>query len=441
MEKAYQTTSGFGVLTAANRSVLPTFQPAAFSSGETASMTGPMDGASRSLEPKAEGKGLARLLESPYSSTSAPSESASSSPLFYSLAPGAWLESIPAISASEVGPQGWATGAEETAMMAGSMHEAIQTAVSHFVGPAAENQVVAPSVASSEWSPSAFAEGYSSTPSSDLLSSGAWLPDIPPLMAREVRPQGALMMEQAPQEDGQPSTSAAARANHVARSPPSVDKPSFLLHPFIRLPTAPRGLSLRPMDPDLPTINFYRHLTSAQLLGTLRELFSKRKLTFRDANELLDTTESLVRFARSHLRPVSTARIAHIVRHVGIFFMVADAVVSAAEILRQELISYPWWKSFIASFPTHYSVKKPPKDVKEIAHVNYSMLKRLIASLEIYKAGLRPAAQEVLSLKRELLCSPTSLTYFRASRWDPWREDDKKFVTLEADFFDDSDAE
>ncbi|KAL8443907.1 hypothetical protein Emed_006502 [Eimeria media] len=434
MELEYQMTSGgLDEPTHATQPLLQTLHPTSSIPGEKSqSMTGPMHAASQAdpstpLEPTDEG---------PKHSTPSSARPASSPPLFPSLAPGAWLEDIPSIYGAEVGyPQGAATTAiEGTVGMEGPTYKTPQIVDSHFLSPAEGSQVVAPSVPSFE--------GSLSTAPVDALSPFAWLMNIPPLLAGEVKPNEMHEMDEGKQEEEQqPSTSAAASAEFVEENYQSPEPTDMRVHPFIRLPTAPRGLPLRQMNPDDPPPRAYQRVTSTELLAVLRELFAKSKLTPEDVEVLLDATEALVRFTRSHIRPISTSRMAHVLRHVGIIFMSADAIASTAEILGLNLPSNWWWSSFIESFPQKDIVKEPRKDVKEAAHVNYALLKRLFAALDIYKTGVRPPVKEVLSLKRKLLCSQTTLTYFRTSRWNPWRIDDEEFEARELETTDDSEEE
>ncbi|KAL8272817.1 hypothetical protein Esti_003256 [Eimeria stiedai] len=443
MEQEYQITSGSGMPTDASPSVLPTFQPAVFLPRETVSVTGPMHGAAQTatshhLGPRAEGESLAPLLATFDSLTSASREGVSFTPSFYSFSPEARLASISPTLAGEVGSQGKATVVAETAGVVTSMHETQQNAGSHPLGPAAGDEGFSPLPISSYLSPSASSGSGSFTPSFVSLSPEAWLEGIPAILAGDLGPQ----VEQAPPDDEQPSTSAAAGAELVATSAPSTDQqPAPPLHPFIRLPAAPRGLSLRRVNPKVAIHFPYKYSSSSQLLGLMRTLLSKPELTLEDAHLLLHTAESMVDFARNHLRPNAPVGIADALRQVGFFFMLADAVVSAIEVLNQHPASFHWWKPFVSSFPQKYSVKRPRRAWREMTYSNLRLLRRLAAALEIYKTGIRPHRREIVRLKRRLLCSPNSVAYFKSARWDPWRKDDEDFATSQVESSDDSGEE
>ncbi|KAL8272816.1 hypothetical protein Esti_003255 [Eimeria stiedai] len=131
----------------------------------------------------------------------------------------------------------------ETVSVTGTMHGAAQTATSHHLGPRAEGESLAPLLATFDSLTSASHESVSFTPSCYSFSPEARLASISPTLAGEV--------EQAPPDDEQPSTSAAAGAELVATSAPSTDQqPAPLLHPFIRLPDVPPLFSVRPIDRD-----------------------------------------------------------------------------------------------------------------------------------------------------------------------------------------------
>ncbi|KAL8443908.1 hypothetical protein Emed_006503 [Eimeria media] len=198
-------------------------------------------------------------------------------------------------------------------------------------------------------------------------------------------------------------------------------------HPFIRLPLVSPVLALPNFEPMLgrPILASY---ASTEMLLTIRYLFTKESLTAADAELLAASVRSLVRFACFRLgRHVSTKKQSHLIRHLGLSFLVLDAVVCSLTLLGVDMSSAAWWDEFILSFPTNYTASKPWRDNSEKAWHNYKLVKALLTALEIYKTGVRPRAQDVLRLKRMLLCSQHAVSHFKGSRWNRWRLDDKEF--------------
>ncbi|KAL8440889.1 hypothetical protein Emag_007646 [Eimeria magna] len=321
----------------------------------------------------------------------------------------------------------------ETASVAGPVHGASQAAPSRVSRPAAEDEDFAPPVASGDLSSSAFVASGSSSQLRPLLSPEAWLESIPHILTEYEmrRPHGgAVEGKESSEADKQPSTSGAAREELAVKSATSTDQQQIHLHPFVRLPAVRPGISVTPIDPqDILTCPGAPRLSTG-LLGLMRGLFAKPELDASDARALILTAGYLVKFVQRRLTlELTNPHNAHVIRHVGLFFMVADAVVAAYHAVGFQPASFSWWSTFTEAFPTSHQVRSPSKYSRKSTHFNFKLLKGLIGALNIYKTGSRPPVQTVLQLKRMLLCSTYSLAYFKARRWNPWREDNKSFQT------------
>ncbi|KAL8439029.1 hypothetical protein Efla_002438 [Eimeria flavescens] len=153
------------------------------------------------------------------------------------------------------------------------------------------------------------------------------------------------------------------------------------VHPFFRLPALLPGAVRVNLDP-FTSHSPFQWAASEKMLQTLHDLFAKRALDAADAALLISTSESLVRFSWFRLgRPVSVGKQTHVLRQLGLSFMILDSVVCALQILRLDPTSTGWWKEFIRSFPTSYVVSEPSLSVRR-AGPNFDVVKRLITAVK-----------------------------------------------------------
>ncbi|KAL8443906.1 hypothetical protein Emed_006501 [Eimeria media] len=333
----------------------------------------------------------------------------------------------------------------ETATFTGPMHAASQIVPPFLLGLTAEEESFTPPMQSSDSSSSLFPGSPS-----HVLSPGAWLEDIPHILTEpesideviEKSQDESVEGEESPQDDEQASTSAAATAEVAVRSVPSPYLHQPDMHPFIRLPAVPTGLFVEPVDPLVLDPEATTSFVSRGLLGLMRELLAKPMLTPTDARALMETSAYLVSFAEARLKKdLFEPHTAHLIRHAGLFFMVVDAVVCAYRVVGLQPATFRWWNKFIESFPGQLDIRKPRKSSRKSIAFNYKLIKGIAEALEVYKTGARPPGELVLKLKRMLLCTPHSQAYFRAARWDPWREDDKKYRESHVESSDESTEE
>ncbi|KAL8439022.1 hypothetical protein Efla_002431 [Eimeria flavescens] len=166
----------------------------------------------------------------------------------------------------------------------------------------------------------------------------------------------------------------------------------------------------------------------AQLLCSRKDVSSLPSLKVA-AEELMAATEALVSCLQAAI-PIASGHQRHIVRQLGRSSVVLEAVMSVRRLLRPHGHVTKWWRKLLATIPTDYKVKEALLTADPQRKFHCKLVKRLLATIEIYKTGGRPHPSEVLQLKRMLFCSKLITIYFRSSPWRAWRMDDEEFRAI-----------
>ncbi|KAL8443904.1 hypothetical protein Emed_006499 [Eimeria media] len=171
-----------------------------------------------------------------------------------------------------------------------------------------------------------------------------------------------------------------------------------------------------------------RPRSSSQVLSKVHALLTRPRLSAVEAEHLMETIERLVSYTCWGMgRRVTVGSYSHVLRQLGLYFIILDSVVSAIQILGPKMVPEKWWASFVASVPTDSHLPEPPKFFRIERGYTYQSIKRLRPALELLKTRVRPSVEEVVSLKRMLFCSEESLAYFKGKRWNAWRDDERNF--------------
>ncbi|KAL8440887.1 hypothetical protein Emag_007644 [Eimeria magna] len=195
-------------------------------------------------------------------------------------------------------------------------------------------------------------------------------------------------------------------------------------HAFFRLPVVDNST--------LREFNLHsgraRPRSSSHVLSTAHDLLARPALSASEAELLMSTMELLVSYTRWGMgRTVSSGNYSHLLRQMGLYFIILDAVVSARQILGPKMVPERWWPSFVASIPTESYLPESPTLPRIAERYTYQLIKRLRPALKLLMAGIRPSVEDVVSIKRLLFCSQKSLAYFKGARWNAWRDDERKF--------------
>ncbi|KAL8425875.1 hypothetical protein Efla_007748 [Eimeria flavescens] len=221
--------------------------------------------------------------------------------------------------------------------------------------------------------------------------------------------------------DGQPGASSAVH--------PPVVASAYAQHPFFRLPLVNVPQQARPrvntkLEP-------YGTLTSRQLhplLHIARELLVKPALEKQDLIRLSAVVHELISYGY-HYEVDSAAhkRATRACQVLGRRFLLLDAVLSGLQVLGDQPRG-EWWETFAAAVSHDADEVRPEEPVRSpVINFNRRLMRKLVQALRVLKTGARLSAQETVTLKQMLLCSPLSPKAFLKSPWDLWRQDDRDF--------------
>ncbi|KAL8429062.1 hypothetical protein Efla_005880 [Eimeria flavescens] len=280
-----------------------------------------------------------------------------------------------------------------------------------------------------------------------LLSYGAALPDTSGkggLLAGEEglseQPHSALSIMIPGAEERSPSSSGTSSTDAFGGENPLSEEEGRAEHPFTWLPPVLPGVVKRGIHPGgwyHPglTIRF----STSVLLNLIRGIYAKPSLNQKDLNTLIQAVETLIYVKRVLSRPVSGPRTPAILanRFSG-YFLVYEAIVSAAVLLQTDLSQSAWWKEFTDLHDTD-AVFPAPTPAAQIAiptmAFNVELVNRLSAALAILKTGVLPHRSEILDLKLMIFCHKYSPREFKGDRGNPWRDAEKQYSTRYGDSF------
>ncbi|KAL8438932.1 hypothetical protein Efla_006680 [Eimeria flavescens] len=203
-------------------------------------------------------------------------------------------------------------------------------------------------------------------------------------------------------------------------------------HPFTRLPPVLPGVVGREIHPGgryHPGLT--SRLSTPDVLGVIRRIYAKPALGQADVDDLIVAVETLLYIARIKSGQQNTSRTPKIVANkLSGYFLVYDAVVSAAALLQTDLTQYSWWKEFTGLHDTAV-IFPGPSSGAQIAlpamAFNVHLANRLSAALDILKRGVLPEKAEIRDLKLMIFCHKHAPKDFRNARGSPWREAEKQY--------------
>ncbi|KAL8274377.1 hypothetical protein Esti_001699 [Eimeria stiedai] len=236
-------------------------------------------------------------------------------------------------------------------------------------------------------------------PSSELLS-----------IAQEVMTRGPERGEEGPEEPSTSATSGGPGGQSGAATPLWSPRE----HPFTRLPSRAPGAVTRSFFPGgLYHGEFGCGLSSSSLLSLMRDLFKAEVLNSNELELLLRAAESLVYVATKRAVPAAATgtRPSHILKKLGWYFVVYEALVCAKEVLGPNMPLGAWWSAFTSLHPSDYDIRvrsRPGMKSYDLVTRHVQLVNRLSKALALYKQGIRPPKQVVYGLKRDLFCRKDS---------------------------------
>ncbi|CDJ43003.1 hypothetical protein, conserved [Eimeria tenella] len=203
-------------------------------------------------------------------------------------------------------------------------------------------------------------------------------------------------------------------------------EPDYEKHPFYRLPPAGPTMGIEPFDTDFALTIAAPAAGAAAKLDPIRQIFLKPQISAQDMQQLVRLGEQLVAYAQKYLaKEISLKSNWRLSESMARRFLVADALWCICNIVGPAMQRGQWWDQILGKIGGHEAL---------VDHVNSlsspngpTFLARIVAALEQYKRGDRPAPREVVELKMRILRQPCVTEEFRRPQWDPWRNDDKHF--------------
>ncbi|KAL8426109.1 hypothetical protein Efla_000101 [Eimeria flavescens] len=231
--------------------------------------------------------------------------------------------------------------------------------------------------------------------------------------------------EQTSTEQGLHMSSGTVSAAVFEESPPHAEEGNSAEHPFTRLPPVLPGVVGREIHPGG---RYHPGLTSSlstpDVLDVIREIYAKPALGQADVEDLIVAVETLLYIARIQQRPQLSSRtpIILLANELSGYFLMYDAVVSAAVLLQTELTQYSWWEEFTGLHDTGVVLRGPTSRAQKSSPAmafNVRLVNRLSAALDILKTGVLPGKGEIRDLKLLIFCHKYSPKHFRNARWSP----------------------
>ncbi|KAL8437699.1 hypothetical protein ACSSS7_000724 [Eimeria intestinalis] len=194
-------------------------------------------------------------------------------------------------------------------------------------------------------------------------------------------------------------------------------------HPYVRIPVLVPGVVPRPLNVDkiFETSGPRRH---CYLLREVREIFVNKPLIVQhDAAYLVHLAEQLA----NHLFNRMSTDVGHqpafmAVNLLGRRFMVYDALYSISAALDVNWPLESWWRILAEKVPSEVDISGYFSNT----HTFYiPLIEDLTKALRLFKSGLRPSEELLISIKRRLFCDKLTTYYMKERSWDAWREDDK----------------
>ncbi|KAL8440516.1 hypothetical protein Efla_007737 [Eimeria flavescens] len=148
------------------------------------------------------------------------------------------------------------------------------------------------------------------------------------------------------------------------------------------------------------------------------------RITSLEAVALIMEVRATLQYLTSHeTHPLRGKRPTEVVRALSARFMCLDAVLSVIQVVGPPMNPQEWFPDFVAAIPTEYT---PPRAKRNaVSWGNVRLAVRLSEALALLKQGIRPPAEVMINLKRDILHVETGATNLRGPAWDTWRSDDQ----------------
>ena len=210
---------------------------------------------------------------------------------------------------------------------------------------------------------------------------------------------------------------------------PSLD---YASHPFYRIPPREAGVKLPPFDgfAALTTSEEGAYRAVRKLSDNLlahRKILSNQVLDIKDLEALMDIVRGLLSYTSSW-RPdkfSSERKASRLVEPLARQLIVVDAIFTACEAVGTVMNRSAWWGTLMGRIIKPVAFLAGPSRIA--VDDKRPLVEQILAMLEIYRSGRRPEPQALVEVKQKIFQKPCAHPAYRRPKWDPWREDDKRF--------------
>ena len=196
-------------------------------------------------------------------------------------------------------------------------------------------------------------------------------------------------------------------------------------HPFYRLPAGHPKTPLKPFDGVYAMTAMPPARGLACKLARVQQMFSKPRLCRNDFPDLMSLAYDLVRYATTRLATDLSGETTYgLVAPLARRFLLLDSLWVICEVVGAPMNKGQWWDKLMETMPNPQDISPPPRFPRRGW---YYFVEQLIAALEIYRTGGRPAPEMVVEIKRKIVSKEVGHPLFQSHLWDLWRQLDKEF--------------
>lgn len=172
-----------------------------------------------------------------------------------------------------------------------------------------------------------------------------------------------------------------------------------------------------------------------QPLLNIRTILKKAVMSTRDVDILKSAVENIAAYVFHHMQASVEGRTpSRAVRRLAHTLLMLDAMFAACEAVGPKAHRERWWPTLMQKIETRFSASSSSlvtfaafsdaaSDAAKTALLNNELAKNINLAINTYKAGVRPPADVLVPLKRQIFCG--SIAAFMIARWEPWRQDDR----------------
>ncbi|KAL8440107.1 hypothetical protein Efla_001988 [Eimeria flavescens] len=201
-------------------------------------------------------------------------------------------------------------------------------------------------------------------------------------------------------------------------------------HPFYRMPEVPESVAQAALEmvPDVTGLPRSDGKILAQELNTARIILAKPAVTASDVQALLNCATRLIDFASAHMsKPLRGRKCSDFLKGLSMRFFVADTLYCVCDVVGPAIKKGLWWDKLMSQMLAPSPMWSPKYMGSGLVASRRQLAERLISAFDLYSAGRRPAAREVVQMKQEIFCGDYVIPEFKDFWWNPWREADKEF--------------